>query len=71
MRPEPISPENREEVIVHLAAGCWGLIDISGRIGRAVSARATAQCSKVGRNDQCPGGSGKRFKRCCGGATVN
>ena len=27
--------------------------------------------SKVGRNDPCPCGSGKKYKRCCGGAAVN
>jgi uncharacterized protein YecA (UPF0149 family) len=27
--------------------------------------------SKVGRNDPCPCGSGKKYKKCCGGATVN
>jgi len=26
---------------------------------------------KVGRNDPCPGGSGKKYKKGCGGATVN
>jgi len=26
---------------------------------------------KVGRNDPCPCGSGKKYKRCCGGATIN
>jgi uncharacterized protein len=26
---------------------------------------------KIGRNEPCPCGSGKKFKRCCGGATVN
>jgi uncharacterized protein YecA (UPF0149 family) len=26
---------------------------------------------KVGRNDPCPCGSGKKYKRCCGGAMVN
>jgi hypothetical protein len=25
----------------------------------------------VGRNDQCPCGSRKKYKKCCGGATVN
>jgi len=24
------------------------------------------QSSKVGRNDPCPCGSGKKYKRCCG-----
>ncbi|MGA2948731.1 MAG: SEC-C metal-binding domain-containing protein [Candidatus Sulfotelmatobacter sp.] len=27
--------------------------------------------SKVERNDPCPCGSGKKFKRCCGRVTVN
>jgi yecA family protein len=26
--------------------------------------------AKVGRNEMCPCGSGKKYKRCCGGATV-
>ncbi|MGA2648447.1 MAG: SEC-C metal-binding domain-containing protein [Candidatus Sulfotelmatobacter sp.] len=26
--------------------------------------------TKVGRNNLCPCGSGKKYKRCCGGATV-
>ncbi len=26
---------------------------------------------KIGRNEPCPCGSGKKYKRCCGGATVN
>ena len=26
---------------------------------------------KVGRNDPCPCGSGKKDKKCCGGATIN
>jgi len=31
--------------------------------------RRTAR--KAGRNDPCPCGSGKKYKRCCGGAAVN
>jgi preprotein translocase subunit SecA len=27
--------------------------------------------SKAGRNDPCPCGSGKKYKKCCGGASVN
>jgi uncharacterized protein YecA (UPF0149 family) len=26
---------------------------------------------KVGQNDPCPCGSEKKYKKCCGGATVN
>jgi uncharacterized protein len=60
MRPEPISREKREEVIVHMAAGLLGAYRYF---------RRTAP--KVGRNDSCPCGSGKKYKRCCGGAAVN
>ena len=38
MRPNPISPEKREEVTVHMAAGLWARIGISGSIGRSVRA---------------------------------
>jgi uncharacterized protein YecA (UPF0149 family) len=27
--------------------------------------------SKIGRNDRCPCGSGRKYKRCCGGATIH
>jgi hypothetical protein len=36
MRPKPISPEKREEVIVHMAAGLLGRIGISERTDRSV-----------------------------------
>ena len=37
------------------------------RLGKAGSAprQATARSPKVGRNDPCPCGSGKKFKKCC------
>ncbi len=75
MRPKPITPEKREEVIVHMAAGVLQAYRYF-RAQREVSpgshrseARRTAP--KVGRNDPCPCGSGKKYKKCCGGATVN
>ena len=35
-------------------------------IERAIAAREPARAaSKIGRNDPCPCGSGKKFKRCC------
>jgi uncharacterized protein YecA (UPF0149 family) len=75
MRPEPISPDKREEVIVHMAAGLLGAYQYF-RSPREVSASARPReprrtDPKVGRNDQCPCGSGKKYKRCCRGATVN
>lgn len=34
----------------------------------AADRRASARSAKVGRNDPCPCGSGKKYKRCCGAA---
>jgi uncharacterized protein len=75
MRPEPISPEKREEIIVHMAAGLVGPYryfrshrESNPAIGAAQPRR---NAPKTGRNDPCPCGSGKKYKRCCGGAAIN
>jgi len=75
MRPKPVSPEKREEVIVHMTAGLLQAYRYF-REHRRVSASARTSkprrnAPKVGRNDPCPCGSGKKHKKCCGGATVN
>jgi uncharacterized protein len=76
MRPEPISPEKREEIIVHIAAGLVGAYryfrahrEAHGQTGFTPEPRRNT--SKVGRNDPCPCGSGKKYKRCCGVVTIN
>jgi uncharacterized protein len=76
MRPEPISPEKREEVIVHMAAGLIGAYRYfrshrEASAGTAFTPEPRRSTSKVGRNDPCPCGSGKKYKRCCGGPTIN
>jgi uncharacterized protein len=76
MRPEPISPEKREEVIVWMAAGLLGAYRYFREHREAyadttLSPERRRDVSKTGRNDPCPCGSGKKYKRCCGGATVN
>jgi uncharacterized protein len=75
MRPEPINPEKREEVIVHMAAGLVTAYryfrEHRQRIPSAATSTPRQRTPKVGRNDPCPCGSGKKYKRCCGGATVN
>ena len=76
MRPEPISPEKREEVIVHMAAGLVAAYRYfrehrQDHVGTAFTSEPRRTASKVGRNELCPCGSGKKYKRCCGGATVN
>jgi uncharacterized protein len=76
MRPEPISPEKREEIIVHMAAGIVGAYRYfrahrEASAGTAFTPEARRSTFKVGRNDPCPCGSGKKYKRCCGGVTIN
>jgi len=76
MRPEPISPEKREDVIVQMAAGLLGAYRYfreqrEAYEGTTFTPESRRNVSKVGRNDLCPCGSGKKCKRCCGGATVN
>ena len=66
MRPDPISPEQREEVIVHMAAGLLQAYRYF-RAQRPVSpgshrSEPRGNASKVGRNDPCPCGSGKKYK---------
>jgi len=76
MRPKTISPEQREDVIAHMAVGLLGACEYF-RSPREAYADTTpapeprSNSPKVGRNDPCPCGSGKKYKRCCGGARVN
>jgi uncharacterized protein len=44
-----------------------GLVEDDFRFGRE-RAPAVRSAPKVGRNDPCPCGSGKKFKKCCGAA---
>jgi len=79
MRPykEPIDAELREKLIVGAAAGVMAIYDYF-EVERLRSARqhgATATfrraAPKVGRNDPCPCGSGKKFKHCCSRMTLH
>lgn len=75
MRPKMISAEQREKAILHMAAGLVGAYRYF-REQRQADAGADfpergSRTSKVGRNELCPCGSGKKYKKCCGGVTVN
>jgi uncharacterized protein len=72
LRPGLISPEQREEVFVQMAAG----IVRAYRYFRAdpqpaPEAETHVRPDKIGRNEPCPCGSGKKYKRCCAGLIVN
>ncbi len=74
LRPGPIGPEKREDIIVWMVAG----VVRAYRYFRAHRQRATTPFSnephrsakKIARNDPCPCGSGRKYKRCCGGVTI-
>ena len=76
MRPELITPEKREDIITHMAAGLVGAYRYFRAqrmtyVGNTTAPESRRTTSKVGRNDPCPCGSGKKYKKCCGGTTVN
>jgi uncharacterized protein len=79
MRPykRAISAEEREKLIVGAAAAVTGIYRyfeaqrlVEGQpFDNVTTFRRTAP--KIGRNDPCPCGSGKKFKQCCGRATLH
>lgn len=75
MRPKPISPEQREKVIKSTAAGLVGAYRYFRQYGEPNANTRGAEppysTDRIGRNDPCPCGSGKKYKRCCGGATIH
>jgi uncharacterized protein len=75
MRPDPIAPDKREQVIAFMAAGLMNAYEYfrKEREGDLVvdAPESRRSIPKIGRNDPCPCGSGKKYKKCCGGATVN
>jgi uncharacterized protein len=73
LRPGPIGPEKRDEIIVQMAAGIVRAFRYfrSDRPKPAVPWPASHHRPKIGRNDSCPCGSGKKHKRCCGSTLIN
>ena len=75
LRPNSIAPEQREKIIASMAVGLGEAYRYFGQrrkhevATREPAARSTQR--KIGRNDPCPCGSGKKYKRCCGGATIH
>ncbi len=79
MRPykEPICVEMREKLIVGAAAGVMAIYDYfqaersAGARRRSSAASFRREAPKVGQNELCPCGSGKKFKHCCAKATLH
>lgn len=79
LRPydEPVSAERREQLIVSVAAvvpAIYRYFEPHRRLA-ARSAREGATyrraTPKIGRNDSCSCGSGKKYKHCCGKVTLH
>jgi uncharacterized protein len=79
MRPyqEPVDADRREQLIVGAAAGVTAIyryfeplrrMPTEFRDGLSTYRRTVP---KIGRNDPCPCGSGKKYKRCCGTSTLH
>ncbi len=75
LRPKPIAPAQREKIIEAMAVGLGEAYRyFRQREEHEVATRGPEprrKKSKIGRNDPCPCGSGKKYKRCCGGATIH
>ena len=73
LRPSPIADERRDEILSAMAGGLLAVyryFEPQRRAGASLSpARRTMVrgAPKVGRNDPCPCGSGRKFKHCHGG----
>lgn len=60
---------NEDDIVVIVGVEPDKPEDLSD-IERAILARQpTPRSPKIGRNDSCPCGSGKKFKKCCDGVT--
>jgi uncharacterized protein len=75
MRPykDAIDAERREKLILGVAAGVTAIYRYFAphRQRMAAEARAYRHAErKIGRNDPCPCGSGKKYKQCCGKAAL-
>ena len=79
MRPyeEPMSIERREQLIVGVAASVPAIYRYFAAErkldGQQLSSVRTFRrdAPKVGRNEPCPCGSGKKFKHCCANLTLH
>ena len=68
LRPykDPISKDKRKELLVSMIAGVKNLYDLFRAAEDELDSIDEAPTHfKTGRNDLCPCGSGKKFKKCC------
>jgi uncharacterized protein len=61
---EPLTPDLRRDVVEALPEIVLGIADFWRDPNRGLAEPIRSQ--KIGRNDPCPCGSGKKYKKCCG-----
>lgn len=79
LRPykEPVSEELREKLLISLAAGVmhtYRYFEPDRRMTAELAEHEGTyrrEKAKIGRNDPCPCGSGKKYKKCCGQTVVH
>ena len=75
LRPfiKPLTSERRKDLLAMMIAGVKRLYDEFSEdqsFGSLPVSRTPTFRPKVGRNEPCPCGSGKKYKKCCGQATT-
>jgi yecA family protein len=69
---KPISLGRRKQILRQLPVLLQSISDFWKNPAAAFAAQQPVRSTKVGRNEPCPCGSGKKYKKCCGsGATVH
>jgi uncharacterized protein len=79
MRPykEPVSDALREKLLISLSVGIMHIykyFEPHRRMAAQLAKQEKTFCreqSKTGRNDPCPCGSGKKYKKCCGAIALH
>ena len=70
LRPPPITSKQREKLLPHMVAGLLAahryFREHRGSYGSTSEIESRQTGRRIGRNDPCPCGSGKKWKRCCG-----
>jgi len=73
---EPLSDEKRDEMVVWMAAGMARSRKFFAAHRRVIAGDENEEqtyrrsAPKVGRNERCPCGSGRKFKHCCGASQL-
>ncbi len=76
LRSDPIPDDERDDVIGRMMQGvgrihAWFAPYRDGTAGALKPATMRREAPKVGRNDPCPCGSGKKYKQCCGATAAD